>query len=452
MVKKIVNFVSKHKVLCMLCMAVVMIAMFVLGMDELSSGVLLSMGAVAVTPNEGGGVTVSGGPLTTDITRENSEDLLENDVYEKVVKVRPGNTPIDTISRKIKREKATSQIVEFYSVGVLPNKSTLTAAVTAANNANPVTIEVGDTTLFDVNDTILVPSVKAKSGGKEYLVLYVQKKTDEGKLVVMATNTENNYMPAITSGAEIIRIGFAGSEKDAQCPAMQALPSKEQNFCQVFEAQCEESEFQKFTSKEVEWDMTEIEEAAVYEMKRKSEFSLLLGSKSKFYDALKKENVYTAQGIWWQAGSEFAYDKDAEFSFETLTSMSQTVFTGNNGSNRRILFAGSDLVAKLQNLPIDRIVTDNNEYTKLGIDFSTIVTKFGRIEVVYADVFDQVGMSGNGFVFDPTNAVSKEFKSFTRRVLDLKTSGVRNTDAVFMQEVRCLNLLNPAAHCRIVAE
>jgi hypothetical protein len=198
--------------------------------------------------------------------------------------------------------------------------------------------------------------------------------------------------------------------------------------------------------------MTDIEENAVYEMKRKAEFSFLFGAMARFTDPQKKENVYTTKGMWWQAGSEFSYDKDAEFTNESLTALSQAVFTGNNGGKRRLLFAGSDLIAKFQNLPVDRVVNDANEYTTLGIDFSTIVTKFGRLEVVHADIFDQMGMSGNGFVLDPENAVSKEFKKFSRRVLDLKSSGVRNTEAVFMQEVRCVNLLNPAAHCRIVAE
>lgn len=447
MVKKIVDFIAQHKWVLLLLLAVVAVVFYAVGCNAAESGVMMAMAAAAI-PNEGGGTTITGEPLTTDVTREVSPELLENDVYDKVVKVRPSNTPIDTITRRVKREKATSQIVEFYSVGVMPIKTTLTEAVTATANTNPVTLDVEDSTLFDVNDTILVPSVRGANGG--YLVLYVQKKTDEGKPVVLATNSANQYMPAIASGAELLRIGFAGSEKDAQCSAMQALPSKEQNYCQVFEGQCEESEFQKFTGKEVKWNMTEIEEHCVYEMKRKSEFSLLFGSKAKTYDNLKKENVYTAEGMWWQAGSEFSYDANSEFSQETLTALSQTVFTGNNGDKRRILFAGSDLIAHLQNLPVDRVATNNEEYVKLGIDFSTIVTKFGRLEVVHADVFDQVGLSGCGFVLDPKNVIRKEFKPFTRRVLDLKTSGIRNTDAVFMQEVVCLNLLNPAAHCRIV--
>lgn len=448
MVKKIMNFVGKHKWMFMIAFAVVAAVCVVMGVDLGGEcGAVMAM-AVTAVPNTGGGNTVVGDAVTTTASDELSPEMLESDVYEKVVRVRPSNTPIDTITRKIKSENSVSQVSEYYSVGVMPIKAQTASSIDKDATGSKV-LKVDNPDLFDANDTILVPDVKVDGG---FLVLYVQSKSTEGDLTVIATNTPDNKFPAITSGIDVIRIGFAGSEKDAQCVAMSALPTKSTNYCQVFEAQCEESEFQKFTAKEVKWNMTDIEENAVYEMKRKSEFSLMFGAMSKFYDNIKKENVYTTKGMWWQAGSEFTYDADAEFGNESLTSMAQTIFTGNNGGKRRLLFAGSDLIAKFQNLPVDRVVNDTNEYTTLGIDFSTIVTKFGRLEVVHAEIFDQMGMSGNGFVLDPENAVSKEFKKFTRRVLDLKSSGVRNTEAVFMQEVRCVNLLNPSAHCRIVAE
>lgn len=457
MVKKIFDFVAKHKWAFMIGFAAAAAVCVVMGVDLGGEcGAVMAM-AVAAVPNTGGGnpatvgggVTVTGGPLTTEETMAHSPELLEKDIYSKVVKVRPSNTPVDTITRNVKREKATSQIVEYYSVGVMPARTQLSTQIAAQTSANAVAL-VAKEKIFDVNDTILVPSVKGANG--EYLVLYVTKKNDSDDCMVIATNTANGYVPAIAANADLVRIGFAGAEKDAQCAVMQALPTKDQNYCQVFEVQCEESEFQKFTGKEVEWNMTDIEENAVYEMKRKAEFSFLFGAMARFTDPQKKEAVYTTKGMWWQAESKFPYPADQEFTQETLTQLSQTVFTNNNGGKRRILFAGSDLIARLNNLPVDRVVNDGNEYVKLGIDFSTLVTKFGRIEVVHADVFDQMNMPGNGFVMDPENVVRKEFKPFTRRVLDLKSSGVRNTEAVFMQEVACINLLNPAAHCCIVAE
>lgn len=449
--KKIVEFMGKHKFMIVCCMAVMAVVLFMMGNDVEGCGAALAM-AAAVVPNEGGGVTVTGAPLSTDVTRDESENLLERDVTAEVAKVRPNSTPLDAVTRRIKKQKSVSQVAAYYSVGVLPKKSTVKTSVQAGSANATVTLPVTDSTLFEVNDTIMVPSVTADAGG--FLMLYVQKKDDNGNPVVVAVNTNNNIVPAINANAEVIRIGSAGSEKDAQAPAMQALPDDRENYCQVFEAQCEETEFQRLTDKEVEWNMTDIEEQCIYEMKRKIEDTLMFGKKSKFRDTLKKETIYTTEGMWWQAGSEFSYDPNEDFENKTLTEFTKTVFAGNNGSKNRVVFAGSDLLGKFQNLAlsIERNINASEEMTKFGVDFSVIVTKFGRLNVVHLELFDEVGMSGCGFVLDPANAICKEFKPFTRRELDLKKAGIRNTDAVFFQEVKCVNLMNPKTHCRITVE
>ncbi len=450
--KKNLKFGQGYKVVLLLSMAAIALVCVIMFMDSDSGMMLLSVAAAGV-PAQGGGVVVKDEPLTTGATRELSPELLEKDIYEKVIKVRPGNTPIDTITRKAKRRKCKSQITEFYSMGVMPTNSTLKTAVAQNTSQNALTtIDITDANFFDVNDTILVPSVEISEANGGYLMLYVQKKTDDGKFVVLAANTTQNRMPAIPQGAELVRMGFAGAEKDAQCPAMQGLPTKSRNYCQVFEKQVEESEFQKLTSKEVEWNMTDVEEQAVYDYKRAVEFSLLFGSMSEIFDSLKKETVYTTQGMWWQAENEFEYQKNGSFDNTTLSALSKEVFSGNNGSDRRFLFAGADLIEKLQNLEVTRTINDENEYVKLGMTFSSIVTKFGRLEVIHAEVFDQMGLPGNGFVLDPANIQRNEFKPFTRTILDLKKSGQRNVNAVFMQEVCCVNLYNPSTHCRIVAK
>ncbi|MBQ2979870.1 MAG: DUF5309 family protein [Bacteroidaceae bacterium] len=452
MVKKIVNFVAKHKWAFMIGFAVIAVVCVVMGCDLGGDcGMALAMSTAVVPGTDDHGKTILNAPLSTDITREESENLLLRDVSKDVVKVRPQSTPLDAVTRRIKKQKSVSQITAYYSVGVMPKKSTISEVTKAGTATAAGTITVADSYYFEVNDTFIVPSVTGAKGG--FLTLYVQKKTDEGDLVVLALNDANTAIATTLAGKEIVRIGFAGSEKDAQAPAMNALPDDKENYCQVFESQCEETEFQRLTDKEVEWEMTDIEEQCIYEMKRKIEDSLMFGVKSKIQDNIKKETIYTTDGMWWQAGSEFSYNESEDFDNKTLTALSQRVFAGNNGSKNRILFAGSDLIAKFQNLAYyERHIAASEEMTKFGVDFSVIVTKFGRLNIVHLELFDEVGMSGCGFVLDPTNAVRKEFKPFTRRELDLKKAGIRNTDAVFFQEVVCVNLMNPKTHCRITVE
>lgn len=449
--KRMISFFRSNPMVLLLLAALAVVCDYVFGGGLLTAtGISLAVAGVAV-PADGGGNVQRDAPLDTGTTEKLSPEMLEKDIYEKVIKVRPGNTPIDTITRMVKRQKAKAQKCDFYAMGVLPTNTTLKTAVSLNDTANAVaTLEVTDAGYFDTNDTILVPSVTGNDGA--YLMLYVQKMTDENKPVVLAVNTDEHKMPAISQNAELIRMGLAGAEKDAQCSVMQGVPNKSENYCQVFEKQCEETEFHKLTSKEVKWEMTDIEEHAVYDMKRGMEYSLMFGVKGMVYDTQKKEDVYSTMGMWWQAQSEFAYTASADFGFKDLTALSKKVFTGNNGGSRRILFAGADLLEMLQNVEVKRVLTNDNEYTKLGMTFDSIVTKFGRMEVIHAEIFDQMGMPGNGFVLDPENVVRKEFIPFRRKILDLEKSGQRNVMAVFLQEVCCINLFNPATHCRIVAE
>ena len=77
----------------------------------------------AIVPGMSGGKIVSNEPLTTDIVREGSPSLLRSEVDKRIVKIRPMSTPIDQLSRWNGSRKASSMIVDYYSVDVRPTKS-----------------------------------------------------------------------------------------------------------------------------------------------------------------------------------------------------------------------------------------------------------------------------------------------------------------------------------------
>ena len=59
------------------------------------------------------------------------------------------------------------------------------------------------------------------------------------------------------------------------------------------------------------------------------------------------------------------------------------------------------------------------------------------------------GMADCGFALDPEYLSKKTHVSWGRNVLDLKKSGIRNTNAVVLQEVSCLYLRYAKAHARM---
>ena len=85
----------------------------------------------AIVPGVSGGKIVSNEPLTTDIVREGSPSLLRSEVDKRIVKIRPMSTPIDQLSRWNGSRKASSMIVDYYSVDVKPTKSYMKASYLA---------------------------------------------------------------------------------------------------------------------------------------------------------------------------------------------------------------------------------------------------------------------------------------------------------------------------------
>ncbi len=420
----------------------------------------------AIIPGVSGGKLVTNEPLTTDLVRETSPSLLRNEVDKRIVRIRPMSTPIDQLSRWNGARKSSSMIVDYYSVDVKPTKSYLRTAYTqpsipgATTAHQKATLTPVDTTIFEVSETILVQGVKGYEAdgitqSNADLVLYVSAKDeDAGTITVYPINgmliaSIDNCVPSIPANTPLIRMGRAATELDVQTAQFNALPTKSQNYCQIFKMQIEQSTLQKIANKEVEWDFSDAEEAAIYDMRLGMEKSFMFGVKNTIFDARKKENVMLTGGIWWQAGNHFTYNPEAEMTQNDLIDIMRQAFTGNGGNKRKILIGGSSFIGRINKIEMTKVVMAREDTVQWGIDFSEIKSKFGKLYVLYSEVFDDCGMSDYGFIFDPEFIQKWSHVPFGSQEIDLKKSGVRNTDALVLTEASCLTLRYPAAHMRI---
>ena len=210
--------------------------------------------------------------------------------------------------------------------------------------------------------------------------------------------------------------------------------------------QIEQSTFQKIANKEVEWDFSDAEEAAIYDMRLGMEKSFMFGVKNTIFDPRKKENVMLTGGIWWQAGNHYTYNPTVEMTQNDLIDMMRQAFTGNGGNKRKVLIGGSSFIGRINKIEMTKVVMAREDKVQWGIDFSEIKSKFGKLYVLYSEVFDDCGMSDYGFIFDPEFIQKWSHVPFDSQELDLKKSGVRNTDALVLTEASCLTLRYPAAH------
>ena len=453
--------VAEHRgTIIMLLLVAAAIAMLLTGCDP-DAGTAMAL-ATVIAGTDGGSHVVDG-PITTDTVRQSGSELLLNEIDRRIVKIRPMATPIDQISRYARPRHSNSMIVDYYTVDTKPTTCRLATAYTPSKEgteAQRVVIKTDNDDMLAVSDTLMLPEVAgyeadgATQSGKQ-LVLYVVAKDDTGVTVMAANGSKigSTYdcIPALPLNTPMIRMGRAAAELDVQTPQFESLPQKAQNYCQIFKMQVEQSTLMKIADKEVEWTLSDQEEAAIYDMRLGMEKSFLFGIKTQIYDYRKKENVMLTEGIWHQAGKDFSYAPDT-FGQDTLISLMRTAFTGNAGSKRKVLVGGSALIETINKLEYTKVVNARDTVTRWGIDFTEICSKFGRLYVLLSEVFDECGMDTAGLITDPAYLQKYSHLPFGTEALDLKSAGVRNTDATVLTEASCLVLRYPKAHVRITPE
>ena len=437
----------------------------------------MSFELAAVMPLVAAGAAVTGEPLTNEVMDQAAPELLQAHIDEEICKMRPMSTPIDQLSRQAGRNKRVDGFeVDYYSVDTKGVTASVTAAYTEPTGAEGgyataqsklVTLAVSDPDMFDISSTMRVVGVKGfdedgTTASREDLVLVVvSKDTSTQNPIVMAANGkriksaastyQDGCVPSIANGAKLLLMGRAATELDAQTPQYSLVPTKEQQLCQIFMMQIEQSTYNKIAKKEVNWNFSDLEEAAVYKMREGVENSYLFGVKRKLFDPNIKGYRYMTGGIWWQAGKDIEYgtSSDKQITEDELVDISREIFTGGCGNKKKILFCGSELLANLMKVKVSGIQKEPQSVQLFGLDFTSLKTRFGELLVMLHEQFDMAGMADSGFVLDYEYLTKGTHKPWERTELDLKKAGVRNTDAVVISEASCLYLKYPKAHARI---
>ncbi len=445
-----------------------------------SSGVVM---AAAMTDLPDAGKTGSGADGTggtdgiateTQGRADGDPNFYMQDVDKRIIKIRPMATPIDQISRYAKAQSCKSFEVKYYSVGTRPISCKTSAAVTSQTTGASVSLPVDDANMFTLDDTIRVVGVKGKFDNKGVayptdsdnvpdLVLCVCGKDSTTNMpTVYAVNGNKDsagyptLVPAIPSGTKLVRMGKACGELDVQTGRFNNIPMPETQYCQNFMIQVEQSTFDKIAEKEVNWSFSDIEEDGIYDMRLSQENTYLFGVKNVI-NHVSKDGMSTwfTGGIWYMAGKDIevgewdATKQCAVISDDNLVDICKDLFVGTGiGNKRKILFCGSDMLSAFSKIKSEKFrLKDTVEVWNLK--FKSWDTDFGEVLTIHHELFDINGMSDCGFAMDPEYLSKRTHVSWARNVLDLKKAGIRNTDAVVLQEVSCLYLRYAKAHARM---
>lgn len=420
------------------------------------------------------GLGASGIATESEGRHDGDPEFYTKDIDQRIVKIRPMATPIDQISRYAKAQPSDSFEVKYYSVGTRPISCKVSGEVTAQLSGASITLPVDDPNMFTLDDTIRVVGVKGKydEKGVAYeasdvnapdLVLCVCGRNDSTSMpTVYAVNGaldskgQPTWVPAIASGTTLVRMGKACGELDVQTGRFNNIPTAETQYCQNFMIQVEQSTFDKIAAKQVDWSFSDIEEDGIYDMRLSQENTFLFGVKNKIYHTTKNGMAtWFTGGIWWMAGKDIEVGewddtkKCAVISDENLVDITKDLFVGTGiGNKRKILFCGSDMLSAFSKIKSDKFrLKDTVEVWNLK--FKSWDTDFGEVLTIHHELFDANGMSDCGFAMDPEYLTKKTHVSWSRNILDLKKAGIRNTDAVVIQEVACLYLRYAKAHARM---
>ena len=415
------------------------------------------------TGKEGDGGTENinntGVMTNTYVNEYGDEDFLVTDLDEKVMKIRPMSTPLEQITRGKGARKINSMITKYYSVGTRPVATKTAAAPTFSGDRG--VIEVEDANIFSEDDTIRVVGFTGAGSqhGEDLMLKVIAYNEIDGKLAVYAVNgtTVNGQAIGVPTtipvGTTLVRMGKACSEIDAQTGLFVNIPTAEEQYCQNFMLQVEQSTFSKLWKNEANWTFSDLEEEAVYDFKLTRELTSLFGVKNVIKHKSKKmQETYFTEGIWWMAGKdlELGHMEDGKLVIDEgdLVTFSKEAFIGVASNGRKVLFAGSDLVEAISKIKSERFRAKET-VSIWDLTFTSFKTDFGEILLVHHELFNQAGMADKGFLLEDGYLEKRTFIAFEKAVKDFKTAGIRNTDGVVLQEVSCLVLKNAKAHARV---
>lgn len=426
---------------------------------SLGSGASLAFAAgvagVAVGSEDPAGTTV----VTAAVgTNDNGEEVretgnyLDDDLNPTIVKIRPQDTPIDTITRMIGNvEKSESWEAGGWEIGTREVTDTVTAVADGSVTVNTLDMWlVGDTLLLVDNDGPI-----KDSDGHPISCIVIGKPAGSGKgaLSVQRVGSLQSTMPTglTLTDAKALRLSRAVSELTASVTGYAIQPTDRKYFNQTHMCQVEESVIHAIHKKKVAMDFSTYKEQTLWDFKRGMEFANLfqVGGLSKDADG---QLVHLATGLWWQMTEETAIDFNQPMTDYDWNELGKEVFEGNNGSDRRFLLAGPELMLHISNIPAyaKQLEAKNTEVV-LGVRVYKIETPFGELLVkpmgtLFSGYFAKCGM-----VIDVNYLKKFVMEPLTATVLELDKTGQRRVkNAVRMHETYSLFLENLPVHRRIV--
>ena len=403
--------------------------------------------------------TIDGEAATTETLDAASDELLRPEISKLITKIRRDVYPLDTIMREIGKVRSiSSEEWKYYSKDERGLQDQVSAAYTYAG-AKSGQLSVNAAHYWAPHDTILFPGING-GDGKKLRGLASAVDVALNKITVTPVNGRDaagtalgDLMPAVAKDSYITRIGNAHGETDAQTEPIEIAPYDTYNYAQIFMAQVEESLVAKKHLKEVDLNIMDYKEDAIIDMRAQAELAMLFGyPKKSFYDPILRKKVNLCGGADYYITKSKNYTKADAITNTIFNSWAKYIFTGNNGSDRRLLFAGNGLLERMMNADlVQKQMEAKATEIVAGIRFNRIVTGFGELLVRRHQIFDEVnGYADNGLVLDMEHIERGYYEPTQTKKLNLDETGQKRVDARRILEHWSMAFRNLDTHCWLI--
>ena len=406
--------------------------------------------AAGVVPDE---------PVTTEVAKDLSPELLRPDISKRITKIMPSVAPLDTLIREAGAHEGTKSLdFKFYSSELRAFEDKLAALFTRPGTLptdGVYTITVANGKIWQLDDDFVFHGVNGSDGLP--LVGHIVGKSSDTLQVVFLNGEDESGQPeggtppaSIADETKIGRLGNAKAELDAQTAPYGHLPTPEWNYVQQHMAQIEESLWQKVHNKEVDWDIRDMQTLSLFDLRCKMEATSWFGVRRKLWDPLRNDG----EGVYkYHTGgvARFIAKKiemaPGDITDKTWATYTKRIFVGNAGSDRRYLFAGSGLNERLSGIPdVSKQIDGKSTEAVYGLTFNRIETNFGVLLFRHHQLFNYHGFENAAIVLDLNNIRKRVFDPMKVRKVDLMITGIRRANAYVLEENFGLETRYPDTH------
>lgn len=355
-------------------------------------------------------------------------------------------------AKQFTNESVSNYKLNWGDIAVLPFQDTASGAF--AGGATSGTFTVSNINMWTRTCLVKVQNKSYDNG--DPLVMFVnQVNTGTNTLSVVSLGDDGSEdIPAIAINDQLTRMGTANHELEVKRDAVQQHPTSDFNYAQKFITSVVYSNWMMMTQLFTNYSFSLMTNLALQDFRYGQEFAFMFGVRSKVNVTPPdggSETINTTGGLTQYIDNFIEYGTgggNTTITETDIVDITKNMRIGNNGSDTRYLYAGSELISSLNK----GVMNDSTRFvqkdydTVYGLSFTVLYSFFGTINVMYAPLMDQSDFIDKGFLLDMQFVDKFVFQPFRQTKVKLWELRKADAEAVDMLETCGLVVRNTDTH------